>query len=155
MQNDFENRPSEAPNVLFRRAVPLKFTRKNAASKDTFSLERIVFSTAVTFFFFISCQLKYPLRIGLPKHQTYSFGAYLVIINISNFSYFRINQHENENKMSLHNLATVFGPTLLRPSSKVTNLKEKDSLASGTVDVMAQAGILYCYLQELNSRKDC
>ncbi|KAF5272711.1 hypothetical protein FQA39_LY07738, partial [Lamprigera yunnana] len=24
----------------------------------------------------------------------------------------RINQHENENKMSLHNLATVFGPTL-------------------------------------------
>lgn len=57
--------------------------------------------------------------------------------------------------MSLHNLATVFGPTLLRPGGKAVNSKDKDLLASGTVDVMAQAGILYCYLQEMNSRKDC
>lgn len=52
--------------------------------------------------------------------------------------------------MSLHNLATVFGPTLLRPAMK-QDLKQKDLLAAGTVDVMAQAGILYCYLQDLNS----
>lgn len=68
---------------------------------------------------------------------------------------FRINQHENENKMSLHNLATVFGPTLLRPGGRITNSKDKDLLTLGTVDVMAQAGILYCYLQEMNTRKDC
>ncbi|KAF5278814.1 hypothetical protein FQR65_LT03501 [Abscondita terminalis] len=51
----------------------------------------------------------------------------------------RINQHENENKMSLHNLATVFGPTLLRPGGKSDNIKQRDLLATGTVDVMAQA----------------
>lgn len=68
----------------------------------------------------------------------------------------RINQHENENKMSLHNLATVFGPTLLRLGGKAGNIKDKDMLASGTADVMAQAGILYCYLQDMNSSwKDC
>lgn len=56
--------------------------------------------------------------------------------------------------MSLHNLATVFGPTLLRPGTKTDNSKHKDTLAAGTVDVMAQAGILYCYLGDLSeSRK--
>lgn len=53
--------------------------------------------------------------------------------------------------MSLHNLATVFGPTLLRPGTKADSAKHKDTLAAGTVDVMAQAGILYCYLQDLLS----
>lgn len=53
--------------------------------------------------------------------------------------------------MSLHNLATVFGPTLLRPGTKGDGGKQKDTLAAGTVDVMAQAGILYCYLQDLLS----
>jgi hypothetical protein len=58
----------------------------------------------------------------------------------------RINQQEPVNKMSLHNLATVFGPTLLRPSvNAITH--HRDPLAAGTVDVMAQAGILYQYLQ--------
>lgn len=47
--------------------------------------------------------------------------------------------------MSLHNLAMVFGPTLLRPGPSST--KQKDLLESSTVDVMAQAGILYCFLQ--------
>lgn len=69
---------------------------------------------------------------------------------------FRVNHLENENKMSLHNLATVFGPTLLRPGGKADTNKQKDSLATGTVDVMAQAGILYCFLQDLSSQsKDC
>ncbi|KAL7031589.1 hypothetical protein ACKWTF_007067 [Chironomus riparius] len=57
----------------------------------------------------------------------------------------RINHHEAENKMSLHNLAMVFGPTLLRPGP--STIKQKDLLESSTVDVMAQAGILYCFLQ--------
>ncbi|XP_070511542.1 active breakpoint cluster region-related protein isoform X3 [Cardiocondyla obscurior] len=60
----------------------------------------------------------------------------------------RVNKHEAQNKMSLHNLATVFGPTLLRPgTSKSSDAKSRDPLAAGTVDVMAQAGILYCFLQ--------
>lgn len=60
----------------------------------------------------------------------------------------RVNKHEAQNKMSLHNLATVFGPTLLRPgTSNRTDPRNRDPLAAGTVDVMAQAGILYCFLQ--------
>ncbi|XP_034941803.1 active breakpoint cluster region-related protein [Chelonus insularis] len=61
----------------------------------------------------------------------------------------RVNKHETQNKMSLHNLATVFGPTLLRPgtSNSRSDPKSRDPLAAGTVDVMAQAGILYCFLQ--------
>ncbi|PSN30679.1 hypothetical protein C0J52_20850 [Blattella germanica] len=66
----------------------------------------------------------------------------------------RVNQHEAQNKMSLHNLATVFGPTLLRPgcsgsgkSDSGSRQQRCDPLAAGTVDVMAQAGILYYFLQ--------
>ncbi|XP_045448294.1 active breakpoint cluster region-related protein [Melitaea cinxia] len=59
----------------------------------------------------------------------------------------KVNQHESENKMSLHNLATVFGPTLLRPSLAGGKLRA-DQLAAGTVDAMAQAGILYTLLQQ-------
>lgn len=67
----------------------------------------------------------------------------------------RVNKHEAQNKMSLHNLATVFGPTLLRPgiSNSRTDPKSRDPLAAGTVDVMAQAGILYCFLQ-MNIREN-
>nr|CAA21413.1 EG:23E12.2 [Drosophila melanogaster] len=57
----------------------------------------------------------------------------------------RVHEKETDNKMSLHNLAMVFGPTLLRPGQ--TQVKQKDPLAASTVDVMAQAGILYCFLQ--------
>uniref|UniRef100_A0A182ML70 Uncharacterized protein n=1 Tax=Anopheles culicifacies TaxID=139723 RepID=A0A182ML70_9DIPT len=57
----------------------------------------------------------------------------------------RVHQQEIENKMSLHNLAMVFGPTLLRPGPSTT--KQKDLLESSTADVMTQAGILYSFLQ--------
>jgi hypothetical protein len=67
------------------------------------------------------------------------------------FNIFRVNQHEAQNKMSLHNLATVFGPTLLRPgcgkSESGLRQQQCDPLAAGTVNVMAQAGILYYFLQ--------
>jgi hypothetical protein len=70
------------------------------------------------------------------------------------FNVHRVNQHEAQNKMSLHNLATVFGPTLLRPGCPGSGKSESgsrqqrfDPLAAGTVDVMAQAGILYYFLQ--------
>lgn len=48
--------------------------------------------------------------------------------------------------MSLHNLAMVLGPTLLRPGKSVAAKQPKDFLEASTVDVMAQAGILYCFL---------
>ena len=58
----------------------------------------------------------------------------------------RVYNNQTQNKMSLHNLATVFGPTLLRPAINAANSDNADLLATGTVDVMAQAGILHFFL---------
>lgn len=54
----------------------------------------------------------------------------------------RVTENESVNKMSLHNLATVFGPTLLRPSekdSKILNSSQPISMNdSWSLEVMAQ-----------------
>uniref|UniRef100_A0A8C3E7X2 Active breakpoint cluster region-related protein n=1 Tax=Corvus moneduloides TaxID=1196302 RepID=A0A8C3E7X2_CORMO len=59
----------------------------------------------------------------------------------------RVAEKEPINKMSLHNLATVFGPTLLRPSEGES--KAHLTLASDiwSHDVMAQVQVLLYYLQ--------
>ena len=54
----------------------------------------------------------------------------------------RVSQFEQSNKMSLHNLATVFGPTMLHAGGG----RDAANMTTGTVDVMAQAGILYFFL---------
>uniref|UniRef100_A0A672KUW6 ABR activator of RhoGEF and GTPase n=2 Tax=Sinocyclocheilus grahami TaxID=75366 RepID=A0A672KUW6_SINGR len=63
-------------------------------------------------------------------------------------SHFRVAEKEPVNKMSLHNLATVFGPTLLRPSESESS-KAHITLASDiwSHDVMAQVQVLLYYLQ--------
>ena len=59
----------------------------------------------------------------------------------------KVHQVEGQNKMSLHNLATVFGPTLIRPGALLAGQPSpEEQLAIGTVDVMAQAGILHFFL---------
>ena len=60
----------------------------------------------------------------------------------------RVSQCEAQNKMSLHNLATVFGPTMLHAGSERDKKKNQQSsqFTTGTVDVMAQAGILHFFL---------
>nr|XP_034994729.1 active breakpoint cluster region-related protein isoform X1 [Zootoca vivipara] len=60
----------------------------------------------------------------------------------------RVAEKEPVNKMSLHNLATVFGPTLLRPS-EVESKGQHLTLASDiwSHDVMAQVQVLLYYLQ--------
>lgn len=45
---------------------------------------------------------------------------------------------ESLNKMSLHNLATVFGPTLLRPSEKDGKTSHVSLSDSWSLEVMAQ-----------------
>ncbi|XP_028937651.1 active breakpoint cluster region-related protein isoform X2 [Ornithorhynchus anatinus] len=59
----------------------------------------------------------------------------------------RVAEKEPINKMSLHNLATVFGPTLLRPSEveSKTNITSASDIWSH--DVMAQVQVLLYYLQ--------
>lgn len=89
-----------------------------------------------------------------------------------------VNHYEEDNKMSLNNLATIFGPTMLRTNSSSSgnssNSKNSNSIAASnsqqgsnananqnfssfaintdlftasTIDVMAQADILYFYLR--------
>ncbi|XP_056267391.1 active breakpoint cluster region-related protein isoform X1 [Pseudoliparis swirei] len=61
----------------------------------------------------------------------------------------RVADKEPINKMSLHNLATVFGPTLLRPSelesAKALHITSASDIWSH--DVMAQVQVLLYYLQ--------
>ncbi|KAI1893556.1 hypothetical protein AGOR_G00124940 [Albula goreensis] len=59
----------------------------------------------------------------------------------------RVAEKETVNKMSLLNLATIFGPTLLRPSEE--NSKGQITLLSDiwSHDVMAQVQVLLYYLQ--------
>ncbi|XP_041053268.1 active breakpoint cluster region-related protein isoform X2 [Carcharodon carcharias] len=59
----------------------------------------------------------------------------------------RVAEKEPVNKMSLHNLATVFGPTLLRPSE--TEHKAHANIVSDiwSHEVMAQVQVLLYYLQ--------
>ncbi|KAM8742303.1 active breakpoint cluster region-related protein isoform 1-T1 [Acanthopagrus schlegelii] len=61
----------------------------------------------------------------------------------------RVAEKEPINKMSLHNLATVFGPTLLRPSESETTKGQHITSASDiwSHDVMAQVQVLLYYLQ--------
>uniref|UniRef100_A0AAQ5WYM7 Active breakpoint cluster region-related protein n=1 Tax=Amphiprion ocellaris TaxID=80972 RepID=A0AAQ5WYM7_AMPOC len=61
----------------------------------------------------------------------------------------RVADKEPVNKMSLHNLATVFGPTLLRPSESENTKGQHITSASDiwSHDVMAQVQVLLYYLQ--------
>ncbi|XP_071790000.1 active breakpoint cluster region-related protein-like isoform X2 [Asterias amurensis] len=67
----------------------------------------------------------------------------------------RVAENESVNKMHLHNLATVFGPTLLGPASKPSPLATGDNKAfmtgiMGMSDAMSQVGILFYYLEHYN-----
>jgi len=58
-----------------------------------------------------------------------------------------VAENEAENKMSLQNLATVFGPTVLRPAVKAPEVQTMEELfSSGTRDAMMQTSILMTYL---------
>lgn len=70
-----------------------------------------------------------------------------------------VNNYENYNKMSLNNLATVFGPTMIYPgNNNSSNLSSNsgsvnsDQFTAGTIDVMAQAGILYFFLKRKSEK---
>lgn len=60
----------------------------------------------------------------------------------------RVAEKESINKMSLHNLATVFGPTLLRPSEKDSKIPANPTQPismgdSWSLEVMAQ--VSFCF----------
>nr|XP_046242182.1 PH_BCR_vertebrate and RhoGAP_Bcr domain-containing protein isoform X2 [Scatophagus argus] len=89
-----------------------------------------------------SCMLN--LLLSLPEPNLLTFLFLLDHLK-------RVTENESVNKMSLHNLATVFGPTLLRPSekdSKVSNSSQPISMNdSWSLEVMAQVQVLLYFLQ--------
>ena len=67
-----------------------------------------------------------------------------------------MSEKESENKMSLSNLATVFGPNLLWPPPKKTDLSSTKNfameMASGTMNAMSQTAVLFWYLRSKSNR---
>ncbi|XP_048449513.1 active breakpoint cluster region-related protein-like [Rhincodon typus] len=59
----------------------------------------------------------------------------------------RVAEKEPVNKMSVHNLATVFGPTLLRPSETEHKVHTNTVSDIWSHEVMAQVQVLLYYLQ--------
>uniref|UniRef100_A0A3P8VRK5 BCR activator of RhoGEF and GTPase n=1 Tax=Cynoglossus semilaevis TaxID=244447 RepID=A0A3P8VRK5_CYNSE len=89
-----------------------------------------------------SCMLN--LLLSLPEPNLVTFLFLLDHLK-------RVTENESINKMSLHNLATVFGPTLLRPSekdSKISNSSQPISMNdSWSLEVMTQVQVLLYFLQ--------
>lgn len=72
------------------------------------------------------------------SHPVYLLTSALVCLPLP-----RVAEKESINKMSLHNLATVFGPTLLRPSEKDSKIPANPTQPismgdSWSLEVMAQ-----------------
>ncbi|XP_044220355.1 PH_BCR_vertebrate and RhoGAP_Bcr domain-containing protein isoform X2 [Thunnus albacares] len=90
-----------------------------------------------------SCMLN--LLLSLPEPNLVTFIFLLDHLK-------RVTENESINKMSLHNLATVFGPTLLRPSEKDSKISVNSSQPismndSWSLEVMAQVQVLLYFLQ--------
>ncbi|XP_036594527.1 breakpoint cluster region protein isoform X3 [Trichosurus vulpecula] len=90
-----------------------------------------------------SCMLN--LLLSLPEPSLLTFLFLLDHLK-------RVAEKETVNKMSLHNLATVFGPTLLRPSEKESKVPPTPSQPitmadSWSLEVMAQVQVLLYFLQ--------
>ena len=59
----------------------------------------------------------------------------------------RVSDNQGINKMSLHNLATVFGPTLLRPAAtEQQHTPSLEMFSAQARDAMTQTGILLHFL---------
>uniref|UniRef100_A0A8C6V2G0 BCR activator of RhoGEF and GTPase n=1 Tax=Neogobius melanostomus TaxID=47308 RepID=A0A8C6V2G0_9GOBI len=90
-----------------------------------------------------SCMLN--LLLSLPEPNLVTFLFLLDHLK-------RVAETESINKMSLHNLATVFGPTLLRPSEKDSKIPANPTQPismgdSWSQEVMSQVQVLSYFLQ--------
>lgn len=90
-----------------------------------------------------SCMLN--LLLSLPEPNLVTFLFLLDHLK-------RVAEKESVNKMSLHNLATVFGPTLLRPSEKDSKIPANPTQPismgdSWSQEVMSQVQVLSYFLQ--------
>uniref|UniRef100_H3DQD8 BCR activator of RhoGEF and GTPase n=1 Tax=Tetraodon nigroviridis TaxID=99883 RepID=H3DQD8_TETNG len=119
----------ELPEPLFTEELYQNFTGGITALSDSVAKE--------------SCMLN--LLLSLPEPNLVTFLFLLDHLK-------RVAEKESINKMSLHNLATVFGPTLLSPPEKETKVPANPTQAlslgdSWSLEVMAQVQVLLYFLQ--------
>ncbi|XP_057212546.1 PH_BCR_vertebrate and RhoGAP_Bcr domain-containing protein [Triplophysa rosa] len=118
----------ELPEPLFTDELYANFTEGIALS-DSVAKE--------------SCMLN--LLLSLPEPNLLTFLFLLDHLK-------RVSENESINKMSFHNLATVFGPTLLRPSEKDSKIPANPTQPismsdSWSLEVMSQVQVLLYFLQ--------
>ncbi|XP_059359482.1 breakpoint cluster region protein-like [Carassius carassius] len=118
----------ELPEPLFTDELYTNFTEGIALS-DSVAKE--------------SCMLN--LLLSLPEPNLLTFLFLLDHLK-------RVAENEIVNKMSFHNLATVFGPTLLRPSEKDSKIPANPTQPismsdSWSLEVMSQVQVLLYFLQ--------
>uniref|UniRef100_A0A8C1NLJ4 Si:dkey-91m11.5 n=1 Tax=Cyprinus carpio TaxID=7962 RepID=A0A8C1NLJ4_CYPCA len=118
----------ELPEPLFTDELYANFTEGIALS-DSVAKE--------------SCMLN--LLLSLPEPNLLTFLFLLDHLK-------RVAENEIVNKMSFHNLATVFGPTLLRPSEKDSKIPANPTQPismsdSWSLEVMSQVQVLLYFLQ--------
>lgn len=118
----------ELPEPLFTDELHSNFTEGIALS-DSVAKE--------------SCMLNLLLSLPEPNLMTFLF----LLDHLK-----RVAENESTNKMSFHNLATVFGPTLLRPSEKDSKIPANPTQPismsdSWSLEVMSQVQVLLYFLQ--------
>ncbi|XP_041349025.1 uncharacterized protein LOC121368391 isoform X2 [Gigantopelta aegis] len=65
----------------------------------------------------------------------------------------RVTKYERENKMTTHNLSTVFGPTLLAPAVKDTQLNPMEMMSKGAEAVLQESAVIGFFLNLAASGK--
>ncbi|XP_076453329.1 uncharacterized protein LOC143288590 [Babylonia areolata] len=58
----------------------------------------------------------------------------------------RVTRYESENKMSIHNLSTIFGPTLLAPAPEKMTVSVMELMTVGAEHCMKQSQVIHFYL---------
>ncbi|XP_052270328.1 active breakpoint cluster region-related protein-like isoform X21 [Dreissena polymorpha] len=91
------------------------------------------------------CMLE--LLHGLPDANYYTIVCMLEHL-------VRVAKRSAENKMSLSNLATIFGPTLMHPAVKETDIDPMVQMARAAKDAGMQTEIIYYFLKLANSGKN-
>ncbi|KAL5016299.1 hypothetical protein ScPMuIL_005888 [Solemya velum] len=66
----------------------------------------------------------------------------------------KVSRHAAENKMTLKNLSTIFGPTLLHPAVRDSMLSVAELMEKGAQEVFTQSGIVFYLLNLVDSGKD-
>lgn len=66
----------------------------------------------------------------------------------------RIANRSGENKMSLSNLSTIFGPTLMHPAVKDSNLDPMVQMARAAKDAEMQTEVIYYFLRLASGGKN-